>query len=118
MKPQTLQTMCPGIEATSDCLVFLAQSDHDPKIKYRVDLAVYDGGGKCSCSEFEFRKEPFLRAGKSGQKLLCKHIIRSHLYHSIEVNQIIIKQRMEAANANRKANREKPVKYNAELPVI
>jgi len=117
MKPQTLQSMCPGVEALPDSLCFLVQSSHDPKIGYRVDKSAYWGSGSCSCDHFRFRHEPWLKAGKTpGPKYRCKHIEAVDRYQAIEVSQLILQHRQQEANANRAENGKRPLRYDPELP--
>jgi hypothetical protein len=105
VKPQTLQSMCPGIEPTGDSLVFLAQSDHDRETKYRVDKTAWHGHGACTCEDFQMRLQPFLKEGKTATaRYCCKHISRVDRFMSIIVAQSKI--------------RESEGKYNPEIPAF
>jgi hypothetical protein len=50
------------------------------------------------------------------EELECWHIAQARRYLAIEVAQRIIEQRQAAADANRKANNKRPVKYQPEHP--
>src|SRR5438105_6311902 len=100
----TLRTMCPGVcPLGSDSLCYHVQSDHDPQVKYVVDLSAWHGAGACTCLNFQMKLQPFLKAHQvPTARYACKHLRRVHRYLAIEVAQKILNQRQKQADANRK----------------
>lgn len=74
-----------------------------PGAEYLVDLASFDGNGRCNCEDFRIRKEPEIRAAiesrtfHPGDAWRCKHIhqCRQHL-----TNQVITEFRRQYGNNN------------------
>lgn len=65
-------------------LRFRVQSDARPEIEHVVDLGSFDGFGRCSCENFEFRLMPELMEGRT-PPARCKHLIqaRDHLVDEV-----------------------------------
>ncbi len=85
--------------------------------RWLVDLGAYCGHGRCMCEHFSTKINPFLRSGEQPDEYLeCWHITQARRYLAIEVAQTIIAQRQAAADANRKDNGKKPVRYDQEAP--
>lgn len=65
--------------ATGERMVFLVPSDHNPAVRYRVDLTANNGAGWCECPDFSTRRQPNLEAGLPTllAATTCKHVRRS-----------------------------------------
>lgn len=120
MKLYTLEQICPGVTPIpGEPLRYLVHSSSQPGAKHLVDLAAYNGFGRCMCSDFATRKNPKLRDGaRPGGFLECKHLRKARRFLAIEVAQQIIKQRQWAANQNRRNNGRKPVAVDHESPAF
>jgi hypothetical protein len=71
-----------GIKWYDGPLRFLVPSDSPDVDPYLVELNTYDGNGKCTCTHFATRIEPYLVRGM--QPLVdprCKHIKRAREFY-------------------------------------
>ncbi len=67
--------MAHGIRRFDHPLRFYVPSQTRHKLEHLVDLAAYDGAGKCTCEHYIYRCEPELsRGAQSGPLLRCNHI--------------------------------------------
>ncbi len=109
--------MCPGVWPLAESLCYHVASDHDPNLKYIVDLSAYHGAGACTCSDFQMRWNPYLRAGHlPSPTRTCKHCRRVYRYLAIEVARKILATRKGQAEEMATANGHKAPRYNPELP--
>lgn len=67
---------------TNERMVFLVPSDHNPRVKYRVDLLANHGAGWCQCTDFGTRRQVNLDAGMTTfmSATQCKHVRRTWRY--------------------------------------
>ena len=74
--------MSTGIQPTNERMVYRVESDRNPKITYRVDLLSNQGGGKCSCTDYSTRRQPFIDRGGDAWTPLgtCKHVLKARLH--------------------------------------
>ena len=82
-----------------DRMAFWVDSDQLGHKAYRVDLEDYDGMGACDCPDFNVsrKKDGALQSSKrrrleEGQRspgCLCKHLLRAHLFNSIDLTRQI-----------------------------
>jgi hypothetical protein len=102
------EQLSPGVEETSDFLVFLVASSRPEIEPHRVDLQTYCGNGSCTCEHFKFKLSKFLiRRAMPDETLECRHIKRAkrYLYYKF-VNRLMEDREMES-HANKIEAREK-----------
>ena len=64
-----------------ELLRFHVRSRTDSRVTYMIDLSSFDGNGVCSCDDFQFRKQPRLRAGaEPSDSLRCWHLRQARNY--------------------------------------
>lgn len=71
---------------------FFVESDRPTADRYLCDLEPYDGNGWCGCKHFEMKCWPKLERGErptTEEELKCKHLIRAHIFQSMELALLI-----------------------------
>jgi hypothetical protein len=85
---------------SEDALRYHFQSRKNPNIWWTVDLAWYDYNGKCSCPNFEIKREPLLRSRTikpNTPRAECRHITRA--------KRILVRKTIEFLDRSRNPNR-------------
>lgn len=70
------QPPIPEVSEAGDRMVFWVRSRSNPKIRHRVDLIANNGGGECSCKDWQTRRGPALRSGADTltRSATCYHV--------------------------------------------
>lgn len=73
-------------EETNERFVYLVRSDHNPRLKYRVDLTANGGAGFCQCKNFAVKKQSAIDRGLPiiTFETTCKHT-RSCFVHLLRI---------------------------------
>ena len=85
-----------GVEQTDDRMAYRVRSDRVAVKPWRVDLEQFDGWGACDCPDYclprnrQPSKRDRMRSGERSEAVMCKHIRRAHVAHSIYLNQRIL----------------------------
>lgn len=73
------------------------------RVTHLVDLAAYNGNGRCTCEHFTMTMEPELKKMKGPHnRYRCKHILAARHYFCNNMIKAIRKQELEQAEANKK----------------
>lgn len=95
------------VKAFDSVLRVHVSSETRPEIEHLVELDAFDGLGRCSCEDFQFRSEPLAapREGGPGDRsegLRCKHIVaaREWLAREIELAETADAERLAATFSN------------------
>ncbi len=67
---------------TGERMVYLVPSEARPSVRYRVDLLDNGGGGRCQCTDYGTRRQPFLDSGGDAfePRGSCKHVRKARLF--------------------------------------
>jgi hypothetical protein len=65
----------PSVAVPDGILRYTCQSRKTPGKKYVVELDSYNGNGACSCRDFQFNLEKYLKKGMSGREVFEKEFI-------------------------------------------
>jgi hypothetical protein len=81
-------------EIPGEAMRYFVESWGQPKYPHVVDLAMNQGNGACSCTDFTTRRQPAIDAGKPlfTRETQCKHLIVAHRHWHRTTLQIISEQ--------------------------